>query len=113
MLYLTNSLSVHMLEFMCVGEFRDLRIERITLKEVRGMLRSNAFQSYFGHKESVEALSKILKVDVPYNRNILRFLKGDIMIIATLCSRREWEQDLMDYQKYKFYLVEYLEEVRG
>ena len=109
MLYLTNGLSVHMLEFMCVGEFRELRIERISLKEVRGMLRSNAFQSYFGHKESVETLSRVLRVDVPYSRNILRFRKGDIMIIATLCSRREWEQDPMDYQKYKFYLVEYLE----
>ena len=86
MLYLTNGLSVHMLEDMCEGDFRDLRISRISHVEAQGILRSNAFKSYFGHKDSAEILEKVLRVDIPYNRNLLRLRKGDIMIIATLCS---------------------------
>lgn len=109
MIYLTNGFSVHMLEDMCEGDFRNLRISRISHVEAQGILRSGAFKSYFGHKDSAEILEKVLRVDIPYNRNLLRLRKGDIMIIATLCSRREREQGPIGIQRFKFYLVEYLE----
>ena len=108
MLFLSNAFSVHMLEHMNVGDFRNLDIERISARETGRMLRENAFRSFFGHSETAERLSRYLRVEIPVSRGALVFRPHDVLILATLESKRNWELGYsVGDPGWKFYLVTY------
>lgn len=109
MIYLCNGLSIHMLEALNCGESHRLKIQRIPTAEAGQILRENRFRSYFGHVDTAKHLEKILRVHIPPNRETLDFTRQDVMIIATLSSKREWEKGSKPAPGFKFYLVEYEE----
>lgn len=107
MIYLCNGLSIHMLEALNCGEAHRLKIERIPMAEAGQILRENQFRSYFGHVDTAKYLEKFLRVHIAPNRGMLDFRKEDVMIVATVSSKREWEQGSKPAPGFKFYLVEY------
>lgn len=108
MLYLTNSFSVHMLPKLNCGEWEDIRFRRISSDEACRMLKGKAYKSFFGHVDTVKHLERRWRIHIPVNRDQVTFRKGDTMIIATVSSKRAWEQDeKRPGPGFKFYLVEY------
>ena len=95
MIYLTNGFSIHMLERLNVGDFHEIRIQRINSKKAGDLLRGNNFRSYFGHADTARQLEKYLRCHV------------DLLIIATVESKRKWEQGEKAGPGFKFYLIEY------
>ena len=107
MIYLTNGFSIHMLERLNVGDFHEIRIQRINSKKAGDLLRGNNFRSYFGHADTARQLEKYLRCHVPMNRDLVNFERRDLQIIATVESKRKWEQGEKAGPGFKFYLIEY------
>ena len=107
MIYLTNSFSVHMMPQFNCGEWEDIRFTRITSQEACRMLKGNTFKSYFGHADTVKWLEDRWRMHIHVSRDLAEFRKGDTMIIATVSSKRKWEQGKNPAPAFKFYLVEY------
>jgi Domain of unknown function (DUF1874). len=107
MLYLTNSFSVHMMPKLNCGEWEDVRFRRISSDEACRMLKGKTFKSYFGHVDTVKWLESRWRMHIHVSRDLVEFRKGDTMIIATVSSKREWEQGGKPAPGFKFYLVEY------
>ena len=110
MIYLTNSFSVHMIPRMNCGEWEDFRIRRITSGEACEMLKGQRFRSYFGHVDTVKWLERYWRMKIPVSRELVEFRKGDVMIIATVSSKREWEKGKKNAAHapgFTFYLAEY------
>lgn len=106
MIYLCNTFSVHMLGRLNVNNTRTIRIRRISSIETGNILKSNAFRSFYGHTESVKHLSRYLHLKVPVCRGTVNLEKGDILIIATISSKRDWEKGLKPYPKWRFFELE-------
>jgi len=109
MLYLTNSFSVHMIPKMNCGEWENIKIKRISSDDACGMLRGKKYRSFFGHVDTVKWLERRWHIHIPVSRDLVEFRKGDTMIIATVNSKRIWEQNHKhsDIPAFTFYLVEY------
>ena len=110
MIYLTNSFSVHMIPKMNCGEWEDIRFRRISSQDACGMLKGKTFRSFFGHVDTVKHLERRWRIHIPVSRGLVEFRKGDLMIIATVSSKRAWEQEdekIGHGPGFKFYLVEY------
>lgn len=106
MIYLCNTFSVHMLGRLFVGNQREISIKRISSAEVGDLLKSNAFRSFYGHVESVGHLSRYLRIKIPFSRGVVTLKRGDILLIATISSKREWEQGLKPYPTWRFFRLE-------
>ena len=114
MLYLTNSFSVHMLPLLQCGEWESLRIRRINSAEARETLRGNTFKSFFGHADTAKYLESMWRMHIRCTRETVTFRKGDVMIIATVCGKRDREREQIENTEkrgrplFRFYLVEYV-----
>ena len=109
MIYLCNTFSVHMFKRMNCGDFADLTLTRISSYEAGKILKANAFRSFFGHTDGASRLESYLHIHIPYSRGTVKFRKGDVMIIATLESKRLVEQGYKWNNGWKFFLLEYRE----
>ena len=109
MIYLCNSFSVHMMRHMNCNDFVNLTITRISSHEVGRILKANAFRSFFGHTEGAASLESYLHIHIPVSRGAVKFRKGDVIIIATIESKRIVEQGFKFNQGWKFFLMYYKE----
>lgn len=108
MLYLTNSFSVHMFGRMEPGECVRPRFEAISKDEAAYMLQGENFRSYFGHSDTSVVLSKLLHVTINENRGLLTLKPGDRLIIASLQSKRRFEQGYDADKWFYFWYVTFL-----
>lgn len=108
MIYLCNAFTVHMMPKMNCGEWEDVRFKRISSDEACRMLKGKTFKSFFGHVDTVKHLEDCWRMHIPVSRELVQFRKGDTMIIATVNSKRMWEQGDKPAPGFKFYLVEYI-----
>jgi len=106
MIYLCNTLSLHMLPYLPCGKGKRVEIKRVSMKEASYMLQNNAFRSFFGHKKSVRHLSKYLQVSIPVCRGTIELREGDVLLVAAIQSKREWEQGLKGCPTWRFYTVQ-------
>lgn len=107
MIYLTNALSVHMLEKMHCGNKCRLDLERISCEQAKDFLHGNKFKSYFGHRDTAAHLERYLRLRIPITREYVRIGEDDMVIIATLGSTREFEQEKRPNRMFEFYLLRY------
>ena len=107
MIYLTNAMSVHMLEKMNCGDKCTLSLERISCKQAKEMLQGSRFRSYFGHYDTVAHLERYLRIHIPISREWVRIGPDDIVIIATLGSTREFEHGRKPNRMFEFYMMLY------
>lgn len=109
MIYLTNAFSIHMLPQMKCGEWESVRFRKLSFNEARELLRDKNFRSFFGHVDTVHILESCWRMKIPVNRGQVSFRKGDVMVIATIASKREWEQCKNPRgAKFEFFLAEYV-----
>ena len=108
MIYLCNTFSVHMMGRLFVGNERKFRIKRISSQEAGNILKGNAFRSFYGHEESVTYLRRYLHINIPVSRGTVKLQKGDILLIAAISSKRDWEIGLKPYPKWRFFKMEML-----
>ena len=106
MIYLCNTFSVHMMGRLLVGNERRFTIKRISSKETGDILRGNAFRSFYGHEESVSYLRKYLHINIPVSRGAINLKKEDVLIIAAISSKRDWELGKKPYPKWRFFKME-------
>ena len=106
MIYLCNALSPFMLPKMMVGNEHHLKIRRISAIEAGDILKGNAFRSFYGHPESVKYLQKYLRLQIPVSRGFVQLDRDDILIIATIQSKRAWEQGRKPAPTWRFFKVE-------
>ena len=85
-LYLTNSFSINMLDFE-ERKVIDVRIVKITEKEVKQWLENNEFISAIGHESTAKIISQKLGIEVKPNRIQIKMKEGDIAIVFQLLQR--------------------------
>ena len=107
MIYLTNAMSVHMLKRMNCGERCTLSLERISCEHAKELLQGSRFKSYFGHYDTVAHLERYLRIHIPITREWVRIGPGDIVIVATLGSSREFERSGKPNRMFEFYMMLY------
>lgn len=105
MIYLCNTFSLHMLERMHCGYSKNVEVQRISAQDAGNLLRKNAFRSFFGHRGSAYHLSRYLKVDIPVSRGTIILRPHDLLLIASIQSKREWEQGWKGCPGWRFFLV--------
>lgn len=72
--YILNTLIVPV-DFDKDSEYR-IRLRKISIQEAKEIL-SNGFESAIGHEGTAQLLSKILSINVPFNRRTVFFKQGD------------------------------------
>ena len=107
MIYLCNTFTPHMFPRMAVDEEHMIRIRRIDGWEAEEILKSDAFRSFYGHGSSAEHLARYLHVDVPVSRGYVVFRPGDVVIVAAITGKREWEAGRKPYPGWVFFEVAY------
>lgn len=82
--YLGNAFSLQMVEPPTVFEQNAL-----TLEEVAHELKNNSHVcKVVGHRETAEILSRMLGVEIPYNRQSILLKPGDALIVAQVVGGR-------------------------
>lgn len=105
MIYLCNTFSLHMLEYMPCGKLQHMEVQRISAQDAGNLLRKNAFRSFFGHRHSAWHLGRYLHVTIPVSRGTIRLRPQDRLLIAAIQSKREWEQGWKGCPGWRFFLV--------
>ena len=106
MIYLCNAFTVHQLPIMRVNDEHLVSFRRIPAREVMEILRENAFRSYFGHEDSARHLSKYLGVTVKISRGNITLTENDVLIVAAITGKRDWEAGRKSCPGWIFYLAE-------
>ena len=105
MIYLCNTFSLHMLQRMNCGETTNVEMTRISAQDAGRLLRSNAFRSFYGHKNSAYHLSRYLHLTIPISRGMITLRESDMLLVAAVNSKRAWEHGLKGCPGWRFYLV--------
>ena len=105
MIYLCNTHTPQMLEWMNCGEYQDLRFVRISARDAGCILRHNAFRSFFGHSRSAYHLSRYLRVTIPVSRGTITLREHDLLLVAAIQSKRAWEAGYKSCPGWRFYLI--------
>lgn len=105
--YIGNAFSLGMLESIPTK----VKIEEISLEEVKSLLSTGDFISAVGHEATAHLLTSLLKIDISYNRIPIKLQKGDKLIVFQLLVRLEegkilTEEDIIREIPFKFLLVE-------
>lgn len=105
MIYLCNTFSLHMLQKMHCGHSLNLDITRISAQDAGNLLRKNAFRSFFGHHDSAWHLGRYLHVAIPVSRGTMTLTENDLLLVATIQSKREWQQGWKGCPGWCFFLI--------
>jgi hypothetical protein len=106
MIYVSNSFSLSMLTNFPAC----LRVREVSLEDVKKLLSCESnFVSAVGHQATADLLTKLLNIQIPFNRVQISLNSNDILIVFQLQTRLEegkilTEQELQHFQ-YKFLLV--------
>jgi len=85
MLYILNSAILPLKE----GEEYLITARQISIQEAKEILEKEHFTSAVGHKATAELLTKILGVEIPFNRIQIELQLGDKVIAFLLKKRLE------------------------
>jgi len=85
MLYILNTATLPLKE----GEEYLIVAKQISIQEAKDFLEMEYFTSVVGHKATAELLTKILGVEIPYNRIQIELQPGDRVIAFLLKKRLE------------------------
>jgi hypothetical protein len=85
MLYVLNSLIIPV-DFDERYSYTVL-LKKIGLREARELLLETKFISAVGHESTAKLLSELLKIDIPYNRIVVKFKPGDMGLHFVLKTR--------------------------
>ena len=83
MIYVSNAFSLNMLN----DDNILVNVKATTKEVVQNILKNNYFESYVGHPTTAEFLSKILEIDIKYNRGELKLTENDILFVFQLQKR--------------------------
>jgi hypothetical protein len=87
-LYLGNAFSSGMLlNILSDDNTVSVKFKKISLDEVKEILKTNDFTSIIGHESTAEVLSTLLDMEIPTNRINVRLEKGDTIIVFQLNQR--------------------------
>jgi hypothetical protein len=86
-----------------------LMVREASLEEVKELLSNGTFTSAIGHQATAELLTKLLNIQVPFNRTQIQLSSSDILIVFQLLTRLEegkilTEEELAKLQ-FKFLIV--------
>ena len=108
--YVANAFSIQMLETTETTKEILLRIKEIDIQTVSEMLKTGPFISAVGHESTSRLMTRLLGVEVPFNRVPIKLRRGDRLIVFQLLTRLEEGKVLSDEElrkiQYKFYEVE-------
>lgn len=106
MLYITNSFSLNMISDYALCE---IWIRKWKLSEVRDLLMREEFVSAIGHKATAEFLSKLLGIEIPMNRIMVKLGISDTILVFQLGVRLEEGKVLSEDEirniPYEFYVI--------
>lgn len=105
MIYLCNTFSLHMLQRMGCEQTQNIDVTRISAQDAGNLLRKNAFRSFFGHHGSAWHLSRYLHVTIPVCRGTVTLTENDLLLVAAIQSKREWQQGWKGCPGWRFFLV--------
>ncbi len=112
MIYIANSFSLNMISAYAISE---IRIRKLQISEVRDLLMKEEFVSAIGHKATAEFLSKLLGIEIPMNRIMLKLGISDKILVFQLGVRLEEGKVLSEDEirniPYEFYVIELMEGV--
>jgi hypothetical protein len=106
MIYVSNAFSLSMLSSFPTY----LRVREVSLEDVKKLLSCESnFVSAVGHQATADLLTKLLNIQIPFNRVQISLNSNDILIVFQLQTRLEegkilTEEELAKLQ-YKFLLV--------
>ncbi len=93
-IFLTNAFSPSMLS----KDEVEVYMKKVTLEEVRSIIKDKDIKSFIGHSATAQALSLLLQRDIPVNRAQLKIANGE-MIIFTLSTRLQEGQILTSIEE--------------
>ncbi|MEM4360298.1 MAG: DUF1874 domain-containing protein [Candidatus Bilamarchaeaceae archaeon] len=100
-----NSVSLNMLN---VTDQIQLNLQRITPTEARQLLLEN-IESFIGHQDTANIISKLLNLPIPFNRSIGTIQAGEKALIAQYIGPRlpEGSKTLPDGARIDFFILSY------
>jgi hypothetical protein len=88
MIYVGNAFSLNMLQTeKSLGEMT-MRVEWVSLSEVKSYLAGLDFVSAIGHKDTAAVVSGLIGYQVPENRISVDLREGDLLIVAQYSGPR-------------------------
>jgi hypothetical protein len=103
--YLSNAFSLSMLSSFP----STLYVREASLEEVKELISNSTFISAVGHQATADVLSKLLNVQIPFNRIQINLNPNDILIVFQLLTRLEEGKILTEEElasiKFKFLVV--------
>ena len=79
-------MAVYVMNSPVITNFGVFEFRKATPDEARELLKGG-FVSAVGHEASAHLLSKILGIEIPYNRVAIRMQKGDVAVVLWLLQR--------------------------
>lgn len=106
MLYISNAFSMNMISDYAISE---ILIRKLDISEVRDMLMKEEFVSAIGHKATAEFLSKLLGIEIPMNRIMVKLGISDTILVFQLGVRLEEGKVLSEDEirniPFEFYVI--------
>jgi hypothetical protein len=104
-IFVSNAFSLSMLTSFPAN----LIVKEVSINDVKEILKRHSFTSAVGHQATADVLSKLLNIQIPFNRVQIQLREGDALIVFQLMTRLEEgkvldEQELSKLQ-FKFLLV--------
>ena len=106
MIYLCNAYSLHMLHYMPCGTSCRTEITHLSAFEAGEILRTQPFESFFGHGWTARHLAKYLQVEIPVSRGRLKLDEDDVLLVASAGkSSRDPLSGKRKLPKWRFFTV--------
>jgi hypothetical protein len=104
-IFVSNAFSLSMLTSFPAN----LIVKEVSINDVKEILKRHSFTSAVGHQATADVLSKLLNVQVPFNRIQIQLREGDALIVFQLMTRLEegkvLTEDELSKLQFKFLLV--------
>jgi hypothetical protein len=104
-IFISNAFSLSMLTSFPAN----LIVKEVSINDVKEILKRHSFTSAVGHQATADVLSKLLNVQVPFNRIQIQLREGDALIVFQLMTRLEegkvLTEDELSKLQFKFLLV--------
>ena len=104
-IFVSNAFSLSMLTSFPAN----LRVNEVGLEDVKEFLQENSFISAVGHQSTADVMSRLLGIQIPFNRIQIQLKEGDVVIVFQLLTRLEegkiLTEDELSKLQFKFLVV--------
>ena len=104
-IFVSNAFSLSMLTSFPAN----LIIREVSVEDVMKLLSQSNFVSAVGHQATADVLTKLLNVQIPFNRVQIQLNEGDVLVVFQLLTRLEegkvLTEDELSKLQFKFLLV--------